>query len=78
MPDGGLLIPPPPHTHTHILTPPPPGCPPLRYDESGAKARYFADDDNVDLQTLVKRAKYGDDEVDMDSAVAGNITAKKK
>lgn len=28
-----------------------------RYGEDGQKQRYFADDDEIDLQTLVKRAK---------------------
>lgn len=44
-----------------------------RYNADGEKERYFADDDNVDLATLVKRAKYGDDVPDMDHAVADNI-----
>ncbi len=47
-----------------------------RYDEHGQKQRYFADDDNVDLATLVRRAKYGDDEHDLDHAVAGSIAKK--
>ena len=46
---------------------------PCRYDEQGQKQRYFADDDGVDLKTLVKRAKYGDDAGDMDRNLAGNI-----
>lgn len=29
-----------------------------RYGEDGQRARYFADDDNVDLDTLVKRTKW--------------------
>jgi diadenosine tetraphosphate (Ap4A) HIT family hydrolase len=29
------------------------------HDKSGQRVRYFADDDNVDLQTLVEREKYG-------------------
>ncbi|GAX76750.1 hypothetical protein CEUSTIGMA_g4197.t1 [Chlamydomonas eustigma] len=47
-----------------------------RYDEDGKKARYFKDDDDVDLQTLVKRTKYGDDggAEDLDTAVARNIS----
>eukprot|EP00798_Chlamydomonas_sp_ICE-L_P003126 gene3126-13138_t len=41
--------------------------------EDGQKTRYFADDDNVDLATLVKRAKHGDDMADMDSSFADNV-----
>ena len=32
--------------------------PPHRYDEDGKKARYFKDDDDVDLETLVRRTKW--------------------
>ncbi|GBF94032.1 hypothetical protein Rsub_07300 [Raphidocelis subcapitata] len=51
-----------------------------RYGKDGEKERYFADDDSVDLQTLVKRAKYGDDAGadDMDAAFARNVAAKKR
>ena len=37
-----------------LYNPPAPGS---RYGDDGKKTRYFADDDNVDLATLVKRAK---------------------
>jgi len=48
-----------------------------RYDESGQKTRYFADDDAVDLDTLVKRTKYGDDmDADLDRTVTNNIMRK--
>jgi hypothetical protein len=45
-----------------------------RYDESGQKTKYYADDDAVDLGTLVKRAKFGDDlDADLDGTVVRNI-----
>jgi hypothetical protein len=44
--------------------------------EGGEKQRYFADDDDVDLATLVKRAKYGDTGMEMDDAMAANIARK--
>lgn len=43
--------------------------------EGGEKQRYFADDDSLDLDTLVKRAKYGGAD-DMDAALAENIVRK--
>lgn len=46
--------------------------------EDGQKTRYFADDDSADLQTLVKRAKHGDDVGDMDASLARNIMAKER
>lgn len=57
------------------LPPPTPHC--RRYDEAGQKARYFADDDGVDLDTLVKRTKYGDDmDANLDRTVTSNIMRK--
>ncbi|WIA29191.1 hypothetical protein OEZ86_011702 [Tetradesmus obliquus] len=50
-----------------------------RYGADGTRERYFADDDSVDLQTLVKRAKHGDDSVgDLDRTLAGNIARRQK
>eukprot|EP00967_Tisochrysis_lutea_P102976 scaffold155270_cov27-Tisochrysis_lutea.AAC.1 len=50
-----------------------------QYDESGQKTRYFADDDAVDLDTLVKRTKYGDDmDADLDRTVTNNIMRKQR
>lgn len=44
--------------------------------EGGERQRYFADDDDTDLATLVKRAKYGDTGMELDSAMAANIARK--
>ena len=44
-----------------------------RYGADGQRERYFADDDNVDLATLVKRVKYGDDLQDLDNVASRNI-----
>ncbi|KXZ45589.1 hypothetical protein GPECTOR_53g82 [Gonium pectorale] len=53
--------------------------PPQRYNrETGEKERYFADDDKVDLQTMLRRAKYGDDDMNMDEHLAANIAKKRK
>ncbi|EFJ41173.1 hypothetical protein VOLCADRAFT_119773 [Volvox carteri f. nagariensis] len=55
------------------------GKPPERYNrQTGEKERYFADDDKVDLQTMLRRAKYGDDNMDMDEHLAANIAKKRK
>lgn len=43
-----------------------------RYDADGTKARYYADDDDVDLDTLVKRTKYKG-APDLDDTMARNI-----
>lgn len=43
-----------------------------RYDQDGQRKRYFADDDTIDLDTLVKRTKYGSTE-DIDATMARNI-----
>ena len=43
-----------------------------RYAE-GEKVRHFRDDDDADLQTLVKRAKHKDDLHDLDEAFAANV-----
>jgi hypothetical protein len=43
-----------------------------RYDQDGQRKRYFADDDTIDLDTLVKRTKYGTTE-DIDVVMARNI-----
>ncbi|GFR46090.1 hypothetical protein Agub_g7557 [Astrephomene gubernaculifera] len=52
---------------------------PQRYNrQTGEKERYFADDDKVDLQTMLRRAKYGDDDMDMDEHLAANIAKKRK
>ncbi|PSC69918.1 CWF19 2 [Micractinium conductrix] len=40
--------------------------------EGGERSKYFADDDETDLQTLMKRTKYGD-EGDMDKKLAAGI-----
>jgi len=48
-----------------------------RYGDDGQRARYFKDDDDVDLDTLVKRTKYGDDHDDnLDKTVTANIMRK--
>ncbi|GLI66933.1 hypothetical protein VaNZ11_010972 [Volvox africanus] len=53
--------------------------PPERYNrQTGEKERYFADDDKVDLQAMIRRAKYGDDDMDMDEHLAANIAKKRK
>ncbi|PNW70985.1 hypothetical protein CHLRE_17g741550v5 [Chlamydomonas reinhardtii] len=52
---------------------------PQRYNkETGEKERYFADDDKVDLATMVRRAKYGDDDMQLDEHLAVNIAKKRK
>ena len=43
--------------------------------EDGERKRYFADDDTLDLETLVKRTKYGATE-DIDATMARNIARK--
>jgi hypothetical protein len=48
-----------------------------RYDQDGQRKRYFADDDAVDLDTLVKRTKYGSTE-DIDATMARNIAKSAK
>lgn len=48
----------------------------LQRYEGGEKVRYFKDDDDADLDTLVRRARHGDDAHDMDAALAGNIRKK--
>lgn len=45
--------------------------------ERGEKKRYFADDDNVDLDTLVRRTKHKIDD-DMDTIVAKNIAKQSR
>jgi hypothetical protein len=48
-----------------------------RYDPSGARGRWFADDDDAgaDVATLAKRARHGDDRgaIDVDAAIAKGI-----
>jgi hypothetical protein len=48
-----------------------------RYDQDGQRKRYFADDDTIDLDTLVKRAKYGSTD-DIDATMARNIAKSAK
>lgn len=49
-----------------------------RYDkESGEKRRYYADDDALDLATLVKRTKY-EGAADIDANLAWNISRKSR
>jgi len=48
-----------------------------RYDQDGQRKRYFADDDSLDLDTLVKRTKYGTTE-DIDATMARNISKSNK
>lgn len=43
--------------------------------QDGKKSRYFADDDDVDLDTMVKRSKHGDEE-EMDAVMARNIAKR--
>ncbi len=45
-----------------------------RYQD-GKKSRYFADDDIVDLDTMVRRSKHGDEE-QMDAVIARNIAKR--
>jgi hypothetical protein len=48
-----------------------------RYDDQGHKVRYFADDDGVDLDTLVKRTKHGDDaDANLDRTFQHNIARR--
>lgn len=48
----------------------------LQRYSGGEKVRHFRDDDTADLQTLVKRAKHGDDLHDLDAAFAHNVAAR--
>ena len=41
----------------------------------GEKVRHFRDDDDADIDTLVRRAKHGDDLHDLDAAFAANVAA---
>ena len=45
--------------------------------EGGERKRYYGDDDSVDLDTLVKRTKYGQID-DMDDVMAGNIAKRSR
>lgn len=45
----------------------------LQRYEDGQKVRYFRNEDNTDLDTLVRRSKHGDDLHDIDAAFAKNI-----
>ena len=48
-----------------------------RYGDEGQKERYFADDDNKDLDQLVREQRYGDPG-DMDAAFASNVASKSR
>ena len=52
------------------------GAQKLQRYADGEKVRHFRDDDTADLQTLVKRARHGDDLHDLDAAFAHNIAAQ--
>ncbi|EFN55254.1 hypothetical protein CHLNCDRAFT_134588 [Chlorella variabilis] len=45
--------------------------------EGGERSKYFADDDDTDLQTLMKRTKHGD-EGDIDARLAAGITRSQR
>ena len=68
------------HSPSPLGCPPPPSCRgagarrPKRVQryEGGERSRYFADDDAVDLATLAKRTKHGE-ERDLDAALAAGI-----
>jgi hypothetical protein len=49
------------------------GGAPERYDAAGERVRHFADDDAADLDTLVRRARHGDDMHDLDAAFAASV-----
>ncbi|GMH40688.1 hypothetical protein BSKO_08592 [Bryopsis sp. KO-2023] len=48
------------------------------FHQDGSRKRYFDDDDDVDLKTLVKRSRYGDDTIDMDRAMAESVMRNKR
>jgi Protein similar to CwfJ C-terminus 1 len=51
------------------------GAKKLQRYAGGEKVRYFRDDDDADLATLVKLARHGDDAHDIDAAFTANVVA---